>query len=94
MDYQKHIIARYQAFGQPLLDANSGFEPRSFDEDTYQRWKSLLRGPWRFALDEMRELEDVQRTMTILKEVPPRRKRVYCLVGNEEVRSPVWRERG
>jgi len=85
VDYQKHIIARYQAFGQPLLDANSGFEPRSFDEDTYQRWKSLLRGPWRFALDEMRELEDVQRTMTILKEVPPRRKRVYCLVGNEPI---------
>ena len=83
--YQEHIIARYQAFGQPLLDANSGFEPRSFDADTYQRWKPILRGPWRFALDEMRELEDVRRTMAILSDVSPSRKRVYCLPGNEPV---------
>ena len=85
VDYQEHIIARYQAFGQPLLDANSGFEPRSFDAEAYQRWKPILRGPWRFALDELRELEDVRRTMSILQEVSPSRKRVYCLVGNEPV---------
>lgn len=28
-EYQDHIIARYQATGVPLLDANSGFEPRT-----------------------------------------------------------------
>jgi len=85
VEYQHHIIACYQACDQPLLDANSGFEPRSFDADTYQRWKPILRGPWRFALDEMRELTDVQRTITILKEVSASRKRVYCLVGNEPI---------
>lgn len=85
VDYQEHILARYQAFGQPLLDANSGFEPRTFDEGTYRRWKGVLRGPWRFALDEQRELEDVRRMMGILREVSPRRKRIYCLVGNEPV---------
>ncbi len=83
--YQQHIIDRYMAFNQPLLDANSGFEPHTFYEDTYYRWKPVLRGPWRFALDEMRELEDVRRMMAILKDVPASRKRVYCLVGNEPV---------
>ncbi len=85
VEYQEHIIARYQAFGQPLLDANSGFEPRSFDEDTYHRWRPILRGPWRFALDEMRELADVHRMMGVLKDVSASRKRVYCLVGNEPI---------
>ncbi|HZO72806.1 MAG TPA: hypothetical protein VFB60_11440 [Ktedonobacteraceae bacterium] len=86
--YQEHIIRRYQAFDQPLLDANSGFEPRYFDEDTYHRWKPLLdqtRAPWRFALDEVRELADVERMMQILNPEIPRRKRVYCLVGNEPI---------
>jgi hypothetical protein len=85
VDYQEHIIARYQAFGVPLRDANSGFEPATFDEDCYHRWKAILRGPWRFALDEMRELSEVERMMQILKEEPARRKRVYVLVGNEPI---------
>lgn len=85
--YQEHIIARYQAAGVPLLDANSGFEPRTFDENTYQRWKSILRGPWRFALDELRELAEVERMMRILKQERASRKRVYILVGNEPLAS-------
>jgi hypothetical protein len=88
-DYQEHIIRRYQHFGQPLVDANSGFEPRTFDEATYQRWKLLMKTAkaWRFALDEMQELEDVRRMMQILKEEPMRRKRVYVLVGNEPIEA-------
>jgi hypothetical protein len=87
VDYQDHIIRRYQDTGMALLDANSGFEPHSFDEGTYHRWKPVLRGPWRFALDELRELGDVERMMGILKNVPASRKRVYCLVGNEPLES-------
>jgi hypothetical protein len=90
VSYQEHIISRYRAFKQPLIDANSGFEPRYFDEGTYQRWKPLLdetRAPWRFALDEMGEMADVERMMTILKVESPKRKRVYCLVGNEPIES-------
>jgi hypothetical protein len=90
VEYQEYIIARYRAFKQPLEDANSGFEPRSFDENTYQRWKLLLdqtSAPWRFALDEMREIADVERMMRILKDVKARRKRVYCLVGNEPIET-------
>jgi hypothetical protein len=87
VDYQQHIITRYRESGVPLLDANSGFEPRTFDELTYMRWKSILRGPWRFALDEMRELPDVERMMlsTSLRDESPRRKQVYCLIGNEPI---------
>lgn len=86
-EYQEHIIARYQASGVPLKDANSGFEPMTFDEDTYRRWKPILRGPWRFALDEMRELEDVRRMMAILKDEKSKRKRVYVLIGNEPIEA-------
>ena len=83
-DYQAHVVERYRSSGVPLLDANSGFEPRTFDEDTFERWKPIMRGPWRFALDETAELEDVRRTMSILAGVAnPRRKRVYVLIGNE-----------
>jgi hypothetical protein len=58
------------------------FEPKSFDEACYQRWKPVLKGPWRFALDEMCELPEVERMMRILKYESARKKRVYCLVGN------------
>jgi hypothetical protein len=85
-EYQDHIISRYRAEGVPLLDANSGFEPESFTPDVYERWKPLLNaggGPWRFAYDEMGEREDVLRCMRMLAAEPPKRKRVYVLIGNE-----------
>jgi pyruvate-formate lyase-activating enzyme len=85
-DYQDHIIQRYLHGDVTFKEANSGFEPHYFDEACYHRWKPLIkRGPWRFALDEMRELEDVRRMMHLLKDEPARQKRVYVLVGNEPV---------
>jgi hypothetical protein len=87
VDFQDHIIRRYQETDTPLKDANSGFEPRTFDEGTYRRWKSILRGPWRFAFDEQREAADVERMMKILRAENSKRKRVYVLVGNEPIES-------
>ena len=87
VEFQEHIIQRYQETNTQLLDANSGFEPRTFDEDTYHRWKAINRGPWRFALDEAKELEDVRRMMQILKDEPANSKRVYVLIGNEPVEA-------
>jgi hypothetical protein len=81
--YQDYIIEKYQKSGVPLLDANSGFEPRTFDEDTYLRWKMINRGPWRFGYDETRETEEVRRMTQILKDEPSPSKRVYVLIGNE-----------
>lgn len=84
-DYQEHVIARYEASGIPLLDANSGFEPRTFDEAVYARWRRINRGPWRFAYDDHAERQYVIRVMRMLRDEPAKRKRVYVLIGNEPV---------
>lgn len=82
-DYQDHVVGRYIAAGVPLLDANSGFEPRTFDDEVFARWRGINRGPWRFAYDDQAEREFVKRVMEMLRDVSPRRKRVYVLIGNE-----------
>lgn len=82
-EYQNHIVGRYQSSDVPLLDANSGFEPRTFDDEVYARWKPINKGPWRFAYDDQDERQYVERCMTMLKSVSPKRKRIYTLIGNE-----------
>lgn len=82
-DYQEHIVARYRAEGVALMDANSGFEPRTFDGAVYERWRPILRGPWRFAYDDLQERAEVYAVMQMLKDLPAKRKRVYVLIGNE-----------
>lgn len=85
-DFQDHIIRRYQDAGIALQDANSGFEPITFTPDVYARWKPLVnagKGPWRFAYDETKERGQVLAVMEMLKDEPPKRKRVYVLIGNE-----------
>lgn len=84
-DYQDHIVARYRAADVPLLDANSGFEPRTFDEEVFRRWKPINRGAWRFAYDDQGDGPHVERVMRMLRAagVSPRRVRVYVLIGNE-----------
>jgi hypothetical protein len=87
IEYQDHIIERYQKFDVPLLDANSGFEPRVFDDATFQRWKKINQGAWRFGYDESKEEQDVYRMTQILKSIPAQKKRVYVLIGNEPIES-------
>jgi hypothetical protein len=82
-EYQDFIIEKYQKFDVPLLDANSGFEPKTFDGAVYERWKKINKGAWRFAYDETKEGEDVHKVAMMLKHVPSFHKRVYVLVGNE-----------
>lgn len=82
-EYQDHIIKRYQAAGVPLIDANSGFEPRTFDDEVYARWRVINKGPWRFAYDDAAERPYVDGVMQMLRAEPAKRKRVYVLIGNE-----------
>lgn len=82
-DYQDHIVGRYRAEGVPLLDANSGFEPKTFTEDVFRRWDPVLKGPWRFGYDEKTEGSEVERVFKVLKDVPARRKQVYTMIGHE-----------
>tara|TARA_R100001443_G_scaffold72510_2_gene80623 strand:+ start:708 stop:1589 length:882 start_codon:yes stop_codon:yes gene_type:complete len=84
-EYQDHIIKRYIDADVPLLDANSGFEPRTFTEDVYKRWRVINRGAWRFAYDDQDDGPHVERVMQILKDLNFRKKRVYVLIGNEPV---------
>lgn len=85
--FQDHIIERYRASGIVLRDANSGFEPRTFTEDTYNRWRGFYKGAWRFAFDTTSEETDVRRMMHILRNESPSRKRVYVLIGNEPIEA-------
>lgn len=84
-EYQQHIVDRYKATGVPLLDANSGFEPKTFDEEVFERWRPINRGPWRFGLDEKFETSDARRVITMLrtKGVGSRKIRVYVMIGRE-----------
>jgi hypothetical protein len=84
-DYQDHIVARYRRAGVPLLDANSGFEPRTFTEEVFRRWAEINRGPWRFAYDDAPEGIFVEPVMRMLRQagVSPRKIQVYTLIGNE-----------
>jgi hypothetical protein len=83
VEFQHHIIRRYEETGTRLLDANSGFEPKNFTEETYARWRPLLRGPWRFGYDYLPERSAARRVLGILKGESPKRKRVYVMIGNE-----------
>ena len=86
-EFQDYIVMRYQRECVPLLDAQSGFEPRTFDEEVYQRWKPINKGPWRFANDDQGDLPYVLDVLEMLKDVPASRKRVYVLIGNEPFKS-------
>ena len=84
--FQEYICRRYKEAGVLLKDAQSGFEPKTFNDQTYQRWRETLRaggGGWRFAFDETGEREEVREMLKILKDEPASKKRVYVLVGNE-----------
>ena len=89
--YQDHIISRYLDADVPLLDANSGFEPATFDEVVFKRWEKINKGAWRFAYDEIGEREDVLRCLKMLKHLPGSKKRVYTLIGNEPFESCMGR---
>jgi hypothetical protein len=85
VDFQEHIVKRYLESGIKLKDAESGFEPRSFDDDTYYRWLPIMKNVvWRFGFDETNESEYVERMMKILlKEPRPSHKKAFVLIGNE-----------
>src|SRR5207244_3841672 len=84
-DYQGHIVERYLSTGVPLLDANSGFEPRTFDDEVFERWRPILKGPWRFGYDETTEGAEVDRVFRILRRrgVSSRKIQVYTMIGHE-----------
>ncbi len=90
-DYQNFIIQKYIDHNMVIQDANSGFEPRTFTDETYHRWKKINRGVWRFAFDDMQEEKYCEQTVKILQNEPSGKKRVYILIGNEPIENCIYR---
>jgi hypothetical protein len=85
IDYQNHIVDRYKGHGVRIADANSGFEPKSFDEDCFHRWAPINDGPWRFGYDATYEEKQSLDVMRLLRRhgVPSKKIRPYVIIGNE-----------
>lgn len=84
-EYQDFIVGRYVSEGVPLLDANSGFEPRSFNASVFERWRTINKGVWRLAYDDLEERDFIREAMAILRRggVQSRKIQIYTLLGNE-----------
>lgn len=84
-DYQDFIVRRYREENVPLLDANSGFEPRTFSAEVFERWRVINRGVWRLAYDDLVERDFIREAMAILKRagIAARKIQIYTLLGNE-----------
>lgn len=85
--HQQLIVESTLACDFEEVDANRGFEPRSFRPRTAELWKQLPLKAWRFAFDEMGERDAVLRMMKILDDagVSRKKRRIYCLIGNEPI---------
>lgn len=88
-DYQEYIISRYLAEypKNRRVDANSGFEPHTFNADTLNRWKRFPLQAWRFGFDDCTEWDEAVRMMRLLKKhgYTGEKVRVYTLLGNEPI---------
>lgn len=89
-DYQEYIISRYLAEWNPRkgkVDANSGFEPHSFTEETLKRWQKFPLTCWRFGYDDITERDEALEMMRLLKRYgyQGERVRVYTMIGNEPI---------
>jgi hypothetical protein len=85
-DYQEHIIRKYAGWPRNRkVDANSGFEPHTFDAETLRRWSAFPLACWRFGYDDLSERDEALRMMRLLRShgYGGEKVRVYTLVGNE-----------
>ena len=85
-EYQEYIIGRYLSeWKKGKVDANSGFEPHTFTEETLRRWEKFPLHCWRFGYDDLTERAEALAMMKLLREhgQTGERVRVYCLIGNE-----------
>lgn len=84
--YQDHIIKRYRDdWRGGRVDANSGFEPHTFTEETLLRWQKFPLMFWRFGYDDLTERGEARRMMALLKRHGYKgdKVRVYTMIGNE-----------
>lgn len=85
-DYQDYIIRRYaDEWKGGRVDANSGFEPHTFNESTLDRWEKFPLMFWRFGYDDTTERDQALEMMRLLKARghTGSKVRVYTMIGNE-----------
>lgn len=84
---QEEFIERYRVEWPAgrKVDANSGFEPHSFDEGTLRRWQAFPLACWRFGYDDLKERSEALAMMDLFAEagISGDKVRVYTLIGNE-----------
>lgn len=86
VEYQEHIIRRYANWpSHKVVDAQSGFEPHTFDLATLKRWEKFPLKFWRFGYDDLTERDQALEMMRLLKAhgYEGQKVRVYTLIGNE-----------
>lgn len=85
-EYQDYIIHRYsEEWTGGSVDANSGFEPHSFTEKTFDRWSRFPLACWRFGYDDITERDEALSMMRMFRSrgLSGQKVRVYTLIGNE-----------
>jgi hypothetical protein len=94
VDYQEHIIAAYQGFPRKV-DAQSGFEPHTFTEETLHRWERFPLLCWRFGYDDLTERNECLTMLGLLNANGYRdeKVRIYTLIGNEPIQDCYQRVR-
>lgn len=85
-DYQDYIIECYAGFPHKV-DANSGFEPHSFTDETLERWERFPLTCWRFGYDDLTERGVALRMLGRLRRRGHKENKVhvYTLCGNEPI---------
>ena len=85
-DFQYHVVRRYRDMAVSLLDANSGFEPRTFG---LRKVRAHQQGAVAVCIGRpgrpSPRRTGVENAGTRVQS--PKKKRVYVLIGNEPVRE-------
>lgn len=91
VDYQDFIIRRYEELwrGSGKVDANSGFEPHTFDIGTLKRWERFPLAYWRLGYDDLAERDQALTMMRLLRANghEGEKVKVYTLIGNEPIEA-------
>jgi hypothetical protein len=93
-EYQDHIIDRYtKEWTGGKVDANSGFEPHTFNEEILLRWQKFPLLFWRFGYDDITERDQALEMMRLLKfyGYSGEKVRVYTIIGNEPIATCIQR---
>lgn len=82
MTHQRRVVARLATM-EKVIDFNSGFDVRFFQEKHYQLYSQLRLECWRFAFDSRAVENDVRRVAGIMARHGLDRHQVtfYCLIG-------------